>query len=535
MKHKISGNELRDRLLSRLGSKGAPAPTEETRIEALSSPGNRELMGIIATKRPQSIGELSVLAGRLQPNVSRSLSALARAGLLTVIQDGRASIPTLTPEGRRKAEDLHLVAPPAGASESTSSSPIDAPLLSAEIAEADNGIPDTDEVQANVVVRFSTSGDHQPADAHAWLNLNEVCASLTANWWRVLCRRGSPYKLFPLSREVDRRLSRAMLLIESAGRIELFVRPLDDDRKNWEFPRLSLTAEEFTKLALSELVHPLVERLRARKRFDRPVESNLRRLDEILRNAADLAFWRCAGALGLSYQTMNDEGADDVGALMSAISEEDARLEFASAVGPGQLRQSLWWAAGEVAAKAKINRLPRLAELGRGTANDDLGGVEPWRIGTERARNVRKGIGLAQDLSVNGLPGLIRLLGGDDRFAVSAAGDELIRGYLGHRGDDPVVVVRDEGPRNTAFLASRAVGDYLVYGSPEAPVADIYSNRQAVGRAFAAEFMAPARGVIHMIDEEHVSLDSVAEHYGVSRKVVRLQYENNVAQYAGAA
>ena len=82
---------------------------------------------------------------------------------------------------------------------------------------------------------------------------------------------------------------------------------------------------------------------------------------------------------------------------------------------------------------------------------------------------------------------------------------------------------------------ARGIGDYLVFGSREAPIADIYSDRQAVGRAFAAEFLAPAEGIIHMIDEEKASLDIVAGHYGVVKEVVRRQYENNIAQYATAA
>src|SRR5467141_922006 len=109
MTRRISGTELRDRLLSRTKLPPEPNATEETRIQALSSSGNRELLEIIATKQPRSIGELAMLAGRLQPNVSRSLTALARAGLLTVIADGRASVPTLTPEGRQRAEALGFV------------------------------------------------------------------------------------------------------------------------------------------------------------------------------------------------------------------------------------------------------------------------------------------------------------------------------------------------------------------------------------------------------------------------------------------
>lgn len=158
-----------------------------------------------------------------------------------------------------------------------------------------------------------------------------------------------------------------------------------------------------------------------------------------------------------------------------------------------------------------------------------------WRIGTERAREARKQIGLAEDRPVGGLGGLARIFKGDAEFIPSSAGEDLLRGYQGRGDSVPVVVVKDEGPKSTSFLVSRSIGDYLVYGSRESPIADIYSDRQAVGRAFAAEFMAPARGVVHMVEQEKAPLDLVAEHYGVGREVVRRQYENNIAQYASAA
>src|SRR5205807_8552723 len=118
------------------------------------------------------------------------------------------------------------------------------------------------------------------------------------------------------------------------------------------------------------------------------------------------------------------------------------------------------------------------------------------------------------------------------KIRYSSAGEELLRGFQAHGDSNPVIVAKDEGPNSTAFLVTRAVGDYLVYGSREAPIANIYSDRQAVGRAFAAEFMAPAEGVIHMIDQEKLPVAAVADHYGVIRDVIIHQYENSVAQYA---
>lgn len=88
------------------------------------------------------------------------------------------------------------------------------------------------------------------------------------------------------------------------------------------------------------------------------------------------------------------------------------------------------------------------------------------------------------------------------------------------------MVVRDEGPSSTLFLIARAIGDYAWFGSREAPITDRYTNRQALGRAFAAEFLAPAAGVIQMVEDEERSFGEVAAHYGVHAAVVQHQYDN---------
>ena len=535
MTRRISGTELRDRLLSRMKPPPEPKPTEETRIQALSSAGNRDLLEIIATKQPRSIGELATLAGRLQPNVSRSLTALARAGLLTVIVEGRASVPTLTAEGRQKADALGFVAQAPLSANTQSPIPAeDGRVVTVTIAESSDDDSANDAVQANLTLRFPLSKGQQPVTAHASINLTDICKTLLANWWRIVCRRGDPFKMFPVQKDAIDGASQAILLAELTGHIVLFVRSILDDADAWGFPRLSLIGDDFTRIVLDDLVRPLVSRLRASKRFDHPVESLLRRTEEILHTRADLEFWRTAGALGLSYATMGEFAASDVANLINAISNEDPRLDLASANSPSQIGESLAWIKQEVAAKAEVNSLPKLIELKQDTKATGAGG-KPYHVGTEPARYVRSRLKLSSDRPVGGIAGLATIFGGDSKFMSSLAGEELLRGHQGHSADVPVVVVKDEGPKSTAFLMSRAIGDYSVFGSREASIVNIYSDRQAVGRAFAAEFMAPAEGVVSMVEEEGIPLDTVAAHYGVVREVIRRQYENNVARYVGAA
>jgi hypothetical protein len=499
------------------------------RIQALSSSGNRDLLEIIATRQPRSISELATLAKRLQPNVSRSINSLAQAGLLTAKVEGRATIPCLTVEGKRKAQDLGFLPQLSASAEPIETSP---PLpeeesaLSAKILANADHQNDSDVVEADVTVRFSASEKSQPVIAQGRVDLNEICTNLLSNWWRILYRRADPHKMFPL--QIQRGEPHAIFLVKSTGRIELY----SGEVRN--LPHLSFTVGEFTRLVFEELARPLVRHLRAAKRFGRPIESMFNRTEEVLRHPKDLTFWKSAGALGLTYRNITDAAADNVTTLTDAMSDEDARLDFASAIDPNQLKQSLKWVSDEITKKASINGLPKLVKLREEGRRPILSSAEPWRVGKDRAREARRQIGLAPDTSVGGLTGIARLFGGDDRFTSSSAGEESLRGFQGFANDIPVVVIKDEGPRSTAFLMCRAVGDYLVHGSHGAPIADIYSDRQAIGRAFAAEFMAPDSGVVHMIDNEEQSVETVSKHYGVGRNVVVRQYENSVAQYASA-
>jgi hypothetical protein len=124
------------------------------------------------------------------------------------------------------------------------------------------------------------------------------------------------------------------------------------------------------------------------------------------------------------------------------------------------------------------------------------------------------------------LPGLEKFFGAAG-FQASAMADDPLRGFRGQADHDPVIVVRESGPAGTAFLLARAVGDYLGYDDAEAPISELRTDRQAMGRAFAAELLAPADGVIHMIDQEGQTKLAVARHYGVDLPVVSYQYANH--------
>jgi Zn-dependent peptidase ImmA (M78 family) len=114
---------------------------------------------------------------------------------------------------------------------------------------------------------------------------------------------------------------------------------------------------------------------------------------------------------------------------------------------------------------------------------------------------------------------------GSEGFGLSENAPGAVRGFQSIDRENPIIIVEDEGPAATSFVLARAIGDFVAFGSRNACVADLYTDRQAVGRAFAAELMAPGEGVGQMADEGQ-PFYRIANHYGVSPEVVWRQYDN---------
>ena len=96
--------EIRARTVAIARGEHKPAPNEPkvwfTSMESLAqvlSTRNRVLLEIIAHSKPASVTELAALSHRQKSNVSRTLSTMARYGLVALLKDAEGRVvPRLT-------------------------------------------------------------------------------------------------------------------------------------------------------------------------------------------------------------------------------------------------------------------------------------------------------------------------------------------------------------------------------------------------------------------------------------------------------
>lgn len=535
MKKVITGLELRDRLLARMQEIRVAEP--ESWIQAISAPGNRELLRLIVEHSPQSISELSELAGRRQPNVSRALSALISAGLVAIRQEGRRSIPGLTDFGREKSAQMRITADAvAEGSDQTvavaQASEQEPTLFALEFA-SESGSVDSDsdaELGGKLSAWLRLQGRSERAIATYTGNLVTLGMHLADNWWTILYRRDAPFKLCDLS--FDGEASAFSLSVASSGRrVMLTTRAHDAMAILLDSGFRRMATEAFETSLLEEVLRPIVYAQRKAGYLDAPLQDRLSRIDDSRAYPREVSYCRTAGALGLSPYDIAEDRYQLICKLIGMISDEESRLDFASAVPFEELADGETWAVSEVDAKGATNVLPGLGELRlkclpfSDRANSKA--LRPWQWATGLARVARAELNLAADKPVEGTDGLAALFGASKGLTPSCEAPGALRAFQTYYREEPTVVVEDEGPTRTAFVLARAIGDYLAYGSPASCVADLYTDRQAVGRAFAAEFMAPAEAVVAMIEEEDQSPARVARHFGVAPEVVHNQYSNN--------
>ena len=205
--------------------------------------------------------------------------------------------------------------------------------------------------------------------------------------------------------------------------------------------------------------------------------------------------------------------------------------DFFHAVDPRQIRQAVDWITDATSEASLLGGDPsdEIRSVRTALASSSaLDSDTPWRLGWRQAQVARRALGLGDDSRLDieqYVPTRLRV-GVDPRLqAVGVAPDDFVR--------PTIVLGRAAGPSSTRFIQGRALWHRLANDESTFLITKSYTDLQKIGRAFAAELLAPAEGIrikLPLPPSEAVEEDlgPVADHFGVSPILIEHQIENQI-------
>lgn len=375
-------------------------------------------------------------------------------------------------------------------------------------------------------LRDGTSTDHIVISTYS------LVEGLVHDWWSLfgsrerevsLMRHRSGYAVPDIRFQFDG------MAFEAAALQKVYQNP---PLRFWAGPAEIMTREE-AESSLSNFVTLVLDRLASKGQTDTSASLRWVRVQASRSDPEEAVFCECAGALGLDPYAIS-EADSAVIAEAASLFQNEPLAEFLSGAKDYRTSSLLNWVrAAEKRPKYK-SRLADLMPIVREVMllAPERKGERSWALGYRRARALREALNLRQSDRIKSDKSFAKKLGAAASFE-SAGRIDGIRALRSHATDDDVSIhMRDHGRKvqgRTAQLFSfaRAVGDVACFPSPaRSPVNELHSAyRQAAGRAFAAEFLAPVDEVLSMRADSHDSM-TIANEFSVSTTVIERQIEN---------
>ena len=367
-------------------------------------------------------------------------------------------------------------------------------------------------------------------DDHVTVALYGLVDGLVHDWWSIFGAR---------DREISLRRYRTGYLlpdvrIQFDGAVfEISAHQcayIDPDLRFWGGTTELLSREE-GEAWLSVLVQDVLARLEGQGVRDTSAALRWRRVQSSV-GSDENAFCEAAGGLGLDPYQIADDVANFIERAENLFGTESL-VEFVSGSGDVDQSRLIDWVDRMTHATGFRYRLANLRpivdtiakEMPRGP------GVAAWAAGYRRARAMRRMLNLRQHHRFSSFQDLARLLGAAKNYNLAPMVDGI--NALRREGPDGIHVhIRNHGDRVGAtathlFALARAIGDAACFPMLEiSPINRLrHAHRQAAGRAFAAEFLAPIEEIRSMRADEHDEY-SIANEFGVSPAVIEHQIEN---------
>jgi hypothetical protein len=289
-------------------------------------------------------------------------------------------------------------------------------------------------------------------------------------------------------------------------------------------PRAEHSLAGFVEEVIFQLRNSGVLRTSAELRWDR-VRASREDPDEA-------AFCEAAGALDVDpYNLTNQTRAfiEQSGRVFSG----EPLIEFLAGISDGNLRQAtLEWVDEADARPDHKSRLPELRSLAQQVSRQapPRAGDRSWALGYRRARAARAALNMGESTRIKSVFKLAETLG--NKTFRRASKINGLRALVSTRNSNIHVHLRDRPPTEEArvselFSFTRAIGDAICFPETARSVMNGLhdADRQAAGRAFAAQFLAPLEAILSM-REDASDVTSIADELNVSTEVVERQIQN---------
>ena len=313
-------------------------------------------------------------------------------------------------------------------------------------------------------------------------------------------------------------------------------------------------SRDATESVLANFVERVVDKLARDGVANSEIAFCWSRISESRADPEKRPFCEAAGALGVDPYSISDTDASFIDAAGDLFFGE-ALIEFLADIGKTRHSASPDAAPRHAARTAVLDslhqlerrpryraRLPELHDAARQVRDvaKRRPGERSWAPSYRAARAFRRAMGVPRDDIIESPKAVAKKLGGRNFAPVHDLSG--IQAVIIRDDSDVRIHLRDCGRRQWSawaenFAFARAVGDAVCY--PEAGRSVVNNlhdaERQAAGRAFAAEFLAPVEKVLDMFHDGR-DIDEISASFNVTSQVIAHHVENRdrIRQACGA-
>ncbi len=375
---------------------------------------------------------------------------------------------------------------------------------------------------------------------HVTVALYSLAHGLAHDWWTIFGARDrvisiTRYRTGYLLPDLRFGFDGAAFEIQAHQRV--YEQP---DVRFWAGPNAVLSRED-GEACLAGLIDEVLARL---KHCGLPSTNAALRWQRVMasrRSEEETVFCEAAGALGIDpYQI--DEATAQFIERAEVIFRDEALIEFVSGAVNVDRPRLLAWVERMARDTGFRYRLADLRPIVDQTVRDQppRQNEAAWAAGYRRAHGVRRQLKLGQNDRFKSFKDIATRLGASRSYNLAPQIDG-IRALRRDREDGLHVHLRNHGNTQEAaaahlFAFARAVGDAACFPEPQlGPITELRSAyRQAAGRAFAAEFLAPS-DEIETMRADRKDVVTIANAFAVSQQVIDYQIANRTRIMAALA